>query len=324
MTQLNKEDLERKKIMEKYLDDRTSISNEQSIEELKEASTLIKQLNAFINESIKLSDNEIEMKIKRLISHFSINLIYELNSNIAFRRARKFEEKESITPFCFNKLQDLSYIPEDKKSIVPLGRFNKKEESRFYTTIHYAETKEQFFQTAISEIKGDTLDYINILDSIPNERLMVIYIGVFDYFLRNKKFPKFISEEETVFTEIFDSFKAKCVEKELLPLYESYILCSSFFSDILKRKGTKKLYKVTSVIASTLLDDENTEAIVYQSVEVTDEPSIVIKTDIVDKYITHRDAYCLKIQENLGYGIYNVEKINYCKIVDCQLNWETK
>jgi len=321
---LNKEELKRKNIIDEFIINRTSISQEEAIKELKEVSIIIKQLSNFINRNLELSSNAIEMKIKRLISHFTINLIYELDSNIAFRRARKFEEENSITPYCFNNIQDLSYIPDEKKSIIPLGRFNKKEESRFYTTIHYADTKEQFFQTAISEINGDKLDYINILDSIPTKRFNVIYIGIFDYFIRNKEFPKFIKEEEKVFSDIFNNFKEKCIENNLPELYKSYILCSSFFSDIIKRKGNDRLYKVTSVIASRLLLSETTDAIVYESVQVTDEPSIVIKTDIVHTNITHKDAYCFKVNENLGYGIYDINLINECEIVDNKLEWEKK
>lgn len=101
-------------------------------------------------------------------------------------------------------------------------------------------------------------------------------------------------------------------------------MCSSFFSDIIKRKGSGRLYKVTSVIASRLLLSETTDAIVYESVQVTDEPSIVIKTDIVDTYITHKGTYCFKVKENFGYGIYDVDLINECEIVDDKLEWEKK
>jgi len=321
---LNKEDLKNKKIIEDFLTNRTSISQEKATEELKEVSTTIKQLNEFISGNSELSNNAIEIKIKRLISHFSINLIYELDSNIAFRRARKFEEENSDIPYCFNNIQDLSYIPHEKKSIIPLGRFNKKEESRFYTTIHYSDTEEQFFQTAISEINGEKLDYINILDSIPTKRLNTVTIGIFHYFIKNKEFPKYIKEEEKVFSDIFNDFKKRCVENNLLELYESYILCSSFFSDIIKRKGSDRLYKVTSVIASRLLLSETTDAIVYESVQVMDEPSIVIKTSIVDTNIIHKAALCFKVNENLGYGIYEVSPISECEIVDNKLEWEKK
>jgi hypothetical protein len=52
------------------------------------------------------------------------------------------------------------------------------------------------------------------------------------------------------------------------------------------------------------------------------EPSIVIKTDIVDTYITHKGAYCFKVKEKFGYGIYDVDLTNECQIVDNKLEWE--
>lgn len=128
MKKLNQEDLKRKKAIEDFLEERTSINSEKSLEELIEASSIIKQLNDFIDSKLELSSKEIESKIKRLISHFTITLIYEFNSEIALRRARKFTTEETSIPFCFDNLEDMLYVPESKKSIIPLGRFNKKEE----------------------------------------------------------------------------------------------------------------------------------------------------------------------------------------------------
>lgn len=81
---------------------------------------------------------------------------------------------------------------------------------------------------------------------------------------------------------------------------------------------------MTSVIASKLLLSETTDAIVYESVQVTDEPSIVIKTDIVDTSITYKDAYSFEVKENVGYGMYGVSPIYECEIVDNKLEWEKK
>ena len=321
MKKLSKEDMERELSIKKFIKMRTSISIEKSIDELREVSTIIRELNGFIEGSLTLDDDEIKVKIKRLTSRFTISLILDLDSEISFRRARKFE-KESNTPYCFDNLQDLSYIPDEKKHIVPLGRFNKKEEPMFYTTVHLKNTKEQFFKTAISEINGTNLDYINILDSIPTKRLNTIYVGIFDYFVRNKKFPKLIEEHENMFSDIFYEFKNKCIEKNLLQLFESYILCSSFFSDIIKRKKSDNLYQVTSTLSSVLLENQNVDAIVYESVEVTDEPSMVIKPNIVDHHIEHKNAYCFKVTNDLGYGIYYLDEVNSCEIVENNLTWE--
>lgn len=100
--------------------------------------------------------------------------------------------------------------------------------------------KRAVFQTTISEINGDKLDYINILDSIPTKRLNTVTIGIFHYFIKSKKY---ITEEEKLFSDIFNYFKKRCIENNLQEFYESYILCSSFFSDIIKRKGSENYIK---------------------------------------------------------------------------------
>jgi replicative DNA helicase len=73
MKKLNQEDLKRKKAIEDFLEERTSINSEKSLEELIEASSIIKQLNDFIDSKLELSSKEIESKIKRLISHLSFS-----------------------------------------------------------------------------------------------------------------------------------------------------------------------------------------------------------------------------------------------------------
>ena len=62
----------------------------------------------------------------------------------------------------------------------------------------------------------------------------------------------------------------------------------------------------------------------YESVEVTYEPSMVIKPNIVDNHIEHLNAYCFKITNDLGYGIYYLEEVNSCDIVENNLIWKDK
>ena len=315
---MNAADLERKEIIEKHINDRTSIDEEISQKELIEVSEIIKQLNSFIDGNLELSTNGIEIRIERLIRRFTINLIYELDSEIAFRRARKFEEKTSKIPHCFDTLQDLSYILDKKKHIIPLGRFNKKEESIFYASLHYKDDEEQLFHTALSEIDAHKLEYINVLDSIPTKRLKVAYVGVFDYFIRNVKIPKWIDEHYAI---TFKLFRKKCVEKKNLAIFQSFILTNAFLADVVKRDGSERLYRVTSTISSYLLKEPNTDAIVYESVKVKNSPVIAIRTDIVDDCLEHKEAYCWQIEENLGYGIYSTNIINECEIDAFTLDW---
>jgi hypothetical protein len=320
MKKLNQEDLKRKKAIEDFLEERTSINSEKSLEELIEASSIIKQLNDFIDSKLELSSKEIESKIKRLISHFTITLIYEFNSEIALRRARKFTTEETSIPFCFDNLEDMLYVPESKKSIIPLGRFNKKEESIYYASIFLKENENEecFFETAISEINGIELDYINILDSIPTKYLNVVYIGVFDQLARNKQLPKWIDK---YYYKTYLQFKKKCLEKGNRCLFESYLLSNAFFADIIQRNGSDRLYEVTSIISSILLADDNVDAIVYESVKVKNSPAIAIKPKVVDSSIEHKKVCSIRINENLGYGVYYLQIINKGSIDNNNLVW---
>lgn len=321
MKKLNQEDLKRKKAIEDFLEERTSINSEKSLEELIEASSIIKQLNDFIDSKLELSSKEIESKIKRLISHFTITLIYEFNSEIALRRARKFTTEETSIPFCFDNLEDMLYVPESKKSIIPLGRFNKKEESIYYASIFFKEdeNEEYFFEIAISEINGLKFDYINILDSKPTKCLNVVYIGVFDQLARNKQLPKWIDEH---YYETYQLFKEKCLKKDNRYLFESYLLSNAFFADIIQREGHERLYKVTSIISSLLMSDNNVDAIIYESVKVKNSPNIAIKPKVVDNYLVHSEVFSIKINEDLGYGLYYVKSIKKGEICNNKiLTW---
>ena len=320
MQELNQRNSKRKKDIDDCIEKRTSIDIEKSLEELIEVSLIIKQLNDFLDSKLELSSKEIENKVQRLISHFTINLAYELDSEIALRRARKFTTEETSIPFCFDNLKDMLYVPESKKSIIEVGRFNKKEESIYYASIFLKENEneEYFFETTISEIDGIELDYINILDSKPTKCLNVVYIGVFDQLARNKQLPKWIDK---YYYKTYLQFKKKCLEKGNRCLFESYLLSNAFFADITQRNGSDRLYEVTSIISSILLADDNVDAIVYESVKVKNSPNIAIKPKVVDNSVEHKEVCSIRINENLGYGIYYTEIINKGIIDNHNLIW---
>lgn len=319
MQELNQRNSKRKKDIDDCIEKRTSIDIEKSLEELIEVSLIIKQLNDFIDRKLELSSKEIKNKIQRLISHFTINLIYALDSEIALRRTRKFTTEKTSIPFCFDNLEDMLYVPESKKSIIKVGRFNKKEESIYYASIFFKKDEESFFETAISEINGIELDYINILDSKPTKCLNVVYIGVFDQLARNKELPKWI---DTYYNETYLQFKEKCLEKDNRYLFESYLLSNAFFADIIQRNGCDRLYEVTSTISSILFDDEKVDAIVYESVKVKNSPAIAIKPKVVDNSVEHKEVCSIRINENLGYGIYYAQIINKGSIDNNNLVWD--
>ena len=137
-------------------------------------------------------------------------------------------------------------------------------------------------------------------------------INPFDLLIRNQPLPGWVDD---FYKTAFNMLRNNCIEKNNEPLFNSYIICNAFLSDVLKRKGSERLYHVTSSIGKILLTDEHTDAIVYESVQVKDAPVIAIKTSVIDDHIEHNQVTCFKVKENLGYGLYYGETINKASIV---------
>ena len=127
--------------------------------------------------------------LKWMFSELSFHFIYELKENISLRRARKFEEKNS-SYYCFQNTDDLSYIQEKDSKFATLQRLSKAKEPMYYEVI--SESNFDKFDTELSEINANELDYVNILDSKTNKSLTALYIGAFDLLSRGQKFPKWI------------------------------------------------------------------------------------------------------------------------------------
>jgi len=280
---------------------RTEEDPSESKVNLLKLSTCINQLNSYINNEIELSSNAIYNKLKWMFSELSFHFIYELEENISLRRARKFEEKNTSF-YCFQNTDQLSYIQDSK--FAGMGRLNKDKESMYYGVISHSVFNE--FDTALSEINADELDYVNILDSKTNKSLTALYIGAFDLLSRGQKFPKWIHCQ---IKKNYKIFSDECENKKNPHLLESHILCSAFFADILSRKNEGNLYKVTSTLASIILKTKNPDSIIYESVQVKGVPSIVIKPTVVDDKIEHIDAVSVQVTSNLGEGIYEGIKL---------------
>jgi hypothetical protein len=315
MDNTNKEQYERniKEIMNRSLQD-----EEVSKENLINLSTNIKQLNSYINNEIELSSNAIYNKLKWMYSNLSFNFIYELEENILLRRARKFEEKNSLT-YCFQNTKELSYIQEKDSEYATLQRLSKVKEPMYYGVI--SESNFIKFDTALSEINARELDYVNILDSKLTQPLSTLYIGAFDLSLKGKEFPKWI---HPLLADIYQKFSDKCKNNPYL--LESHILCSAFFANILSRKNEGNLYEVTSVLASFILESEKIDSIIYESVQVKGAPCIVIKPKVVDEKIEHTDTISVQIKSNLGYGIYYVDKLYESENIEknADIVWKAK
>ena len=122
---------------------------------------------------------------------------------------------------------------------------------------------------------------------------------------------------------IFKLFKKCCEKQQNRFLLESHQLCSAFFADILSRKNHKNLYKVTSVLADIIFENKQVDAIVYESVQVKGAPVIAIKPKALAQKVQHKKVASLRVEANLGYGIYYVNVINEGIVHSDQLSWES-
>jgi len=294
-----------------------SKEQEESKEELIAASIYIDQLNDFIDDKIQLSENKVYLLLKYLYENHSLHLEYQLDKDKWLRRARKYEEKNTQIPkYCFTKTNELSVIPDDKKDIVGIGRLNKEKQPIYYGC--FSDKYFNNYDVALSEVNAIDLDYVNFLDSITTGYLKVIRIGAFDLFMRGQALHHWIDSYNL---RIFKLFKKCCETNNKRHLLESHQLCSAFFADILSRKNHKNLYKVTSTLADIIFKNKQVDAIIYESVQVKGAPLIAIRPEALDQKVKHEKVASLKVEANLGYGIYYTDVINKGIVDGDLLNW---
>lgn len=286
--------------------------------ELIDASIYIEQLNDFIDDKIQLSENKVYKLLKYLYANHSLNLIYQLSEGKWLRRARKYEEKDTKIPkYCFIKTDELSVIPNDKKDIVGIGRLNKERLPIYYGC--FSDKNFNYYDVALSEVNAIDLDYVNCLDSITTGYLNVIRIGTFDLFMRGQALHHWIDNYNL---RIFKLFKKCCEKQQNRFLLESHQLCSAFFADILSRKNHKNLYKVTSTLADIIFENKHVDAIMYESVQVKGAPVIAIRPKALAQKIKHKKVASLRVEANLGYGIYYTVPINTGTVDGNLLSWD--
>src|SRR5574344_1008286 len=79
-------------------------------------STIIKQLNGYIEGGINLSEERVSFLLDYLVGYYTITLDIPLDKGLKIIRAVKFNNLEEKP--CFDKVSRLSYIPNNS-SIVP-------------------------------------------------------------------------------------------------------------------------------------------------------------------------------------------------------------
>lgn len=277
-------------------------------------STTIKQLNDYIDGNINLSEKRIEDLLDHLVGYYTITLDIPLDPGLKILRAVKFDNMKEIP--CFSKVSRLSYIPKSSEITPTVGRLNKHGESIFYGCVYF---NDNFggYNIAFSEVNALENEKINILKSETNAEIKVNYIGIYDYIEREIK-PYFLSDETYLyFKEAYEYEKEKFEEH----LFIAFKLCDAFFSDILRRQKSDRLYIVTSTLASLFLEGDRIDGLIYTSIKAEGSPVIAIKPTSVDSKVSHKEALSFDIQECYGYAMYRAKPLYLGKINEESINW---
>jgi len=275
------------------------------VSNLLSVSTYIHQLKKHIDGTLRLPNNEIEQKLDFLIGCMTITLDNPF-INLEFLRARRSEEEV----FC--NVNELSYIKKPSKTFPHLGRLNSAGMSLFYASVIRPDSKtDKGLMVVLSEARARKLDRMRVLRSRQkeNEDLNLRMIGIWDDIRRGCK-PAFMdSKVYNYYAATYDYMLSKFTPTLLI----AYQLTDRFLADIMSRKGSSKLYDVTSITSAIMLDDKEQETkidgILYSSVEAKDEPVIVLKPEAVDAKLNHDWVTEVLIKQHYGYEFFDYETI---------------
>jgi hypothetical protein len=283
-----------------------------SISICKNVSIIIQQLNDFIDKELELSEERVKYLLDYLVGYFTITLDIPMDKGVKILRARKFDEIEKIP--CFKYVSKLSYNPKGSK--IKIGRLNKENESIYYGCIYFKD--DAGINVAFSEVNALKLERINILKSTTIQDINLRYIGIFDYIRRQAGRPWFISPETySVFEKVYE-YEEKTFDPHIFIAFQ---LCDAFFSDILRRKESNRLYIVTSILASLFLKGDKVDGILYTSVKAEGSPVLAIKVESMYK-IEHESAISFEIQESYGYALYKAKTLYKGQINGEKIAWQ--
>ncbi len=259
----------------------------------KDFSKRIKKLEDYINGYIKLDDIVIENILVNLLQA-TVFLDIPLPKGTNIVRARKYDlDPEKL---CFESVNDLSYIPQEKKVIIPVGRMNREKESMFYGCLSKDDNN---IGTVFSEIDSNVNDTVCVLESAIKTDLFVRPIGIFSYYSSATNVPW---EIHPSFKEMYHYFQKVFSKKSM----EVVNKCDTFFATILKKEKSDRLYNVTSKLASICMEG-SADGIIYPSVRGDNAPNLVIKPDSIDTKVIHKEVRSFLITENLGDALYRAK-----------------
>ena len=307
----NTEEVETKEKVFKLIDDK-KVEFMKFDNHLNDVSDIIKQINKFIDGKVGLSNDRINGLLRYLVQ-YRVVLDIPIPKNTLLLRGVKLE-KPMHYPYKYTNTSRVSYIPETKSDKAKLGRFNFDAQPMYYGSISSSILSAN---VVFSEIEAKEKEYINLLVSKTIKELKVRYIGLFDYYKRNTKPPFNV---HSFFEDVYKYY----VDTHELELLSAIELCDTFFSDITTRKGSSRLYMVTSTLANILLE-RDVDGLIYPSVSTPGSPNLVLKPSSVDEKIQHEKVHVKMITKDYGYSLYYAID-NDTGIVDKDNNikWNTK
>jgi len=285
-----------------FVDKKANEMNADGLHHCNLVSTIIRQLNGYIDGKINLSAKRIESLIDCLIGYYTITLDIPLDKGVKILRAVKFDELEEKP--CFRKVSRISYIPKDSGITPGTGRLNMQGQSIFYGCIYF-DDRLGGFNIAFSEVNALKNEKINILKSETTSEIKVNYIGIYNLVKREAK-PYFITEETYSYFKCVYEYQERKFDKWLFVAFQ---LCDAFFSDVLRKEESTRLYVVTSTLAALFLEGDRVDGIIYASVKADGSPVIALKPSSVDDKISHKEAVSFEIQEDYGYAMYKASPL---------------
>jgi hypothetical protein len=250
-------------------------------------------LNDYIDQKKELSEEQVDDILSEIVGYFTITLDIPLHAGMKILRARAYKTVHTET-----EVSELSYITEKKREIVTLGRLNKEKHSIYYGCIYFG--KSDGINVAFSESNSEVGDTVNILYSETINEIKVRFIGVYNYVHRKSK-PRFMPQEMYDYFEEAYEYQEKMYSESV---FLACILTDAFFADILQRKNSGNLYKVTSKLFEIFTDSNSIDGIIYTSVKSEGDPVIALKPCSVDSKIKHISCDCYRITSDYGYAKY--------------------
>lgn len=267
-------------------------------------------LNDFIEERRELTIQQIDDILSYLVGFFTTSLDIPLEKGTKLLRALTYNIDHQETD-----VSKLSYIPSELRDIATLGRLNQARQPVYYGCIYFGEKGD--VNVAFSESGAKENDTVNVLRSRITSEVNVYFVGIFDYIHRDNK-PRFMPQE------MYDTFK-KTYEYQEIKYTESvflaHVLCDAFLSDILRRRDSGNLYKVTSALFPIYSDSQEIDGIIYTSVKSEGDPILAIKTESVDNKLEHEFCDSYLINNDYGYAKYKATNTHRGSISGEIITW---